>query len=486
MSKKISFLDRTFWITETEDNPKHVASLQILQKPADAPSDYVPRLFKELHAHSNAKPPFNCAVRRFLGFPLKLVPVAHLDMDYHVQMHVVEDINDRQALHKFVAELHQTWLERDKPLWQYHLISDDKSEQFAIYVKVHHMYGDGATLIRWFQAGYTESVKTDEFIPVWVADRSPRSKVKVSVVKQVGLGLWDLFITLKDLVWIIFRLILKLLRINSNYMPLPFSGTKTVLTGQVKKGRVVSTLDIDFARIKALSHRVRASANEVMLCVFDIGVHRFLKDYGHTFKRALHTNMPINLRKPGETTAGNRIAIVPVQLAHGENDPYLRLRQIIENHRVVKRAARVSHPMAFSYYTILIQSYSMLFELLHLSDWVKPIANILVSNLPGPPNTLYFKDSKLLASYPISAMTPGGGVNITMVSYAGKANIGLVCCNKNIPSLEIMSQYFLEAFAMLEGCIDDPSLNIDDIGEQIVEEYSSIVDEHDIEQTVEK
>ncbi|MEP7766362.1 wax ester/triacylglycerol synthase domain-containing protein, partial [Sanguibacter sp. 26GB23] len=77
----------------------------------------------------------------------------------HVQMHVVEDINDRQALHKFVAELHQTWLERDKPLWQYHLISDDKSKQFAIYVKVHHMYGDGATLIRWFQAGYTESVK---------------------------------------------------------------------------------------------------------------------------------------------------------------------------------------------------------------------------------------------------------------------------------------------------------------------------------------
>lgn len=485
MSKKITFLDKTFWITETEDNPKHVASLQILQKPANASSDYVTRLFSELHSNSQAKAPFNCRVHRFLGFPLKLVPVAQLDMDYHVQMHVIEDINSRQALHSFVAKLHQTWLERDRPLWQYHLISDNKNEQFAIYVKVHHMYGDGATLIRWFQAGYTETIKTDEFIPVWAAVRKPRKRANVNIIKQVLVDLWELFVTLKDLLWIIFRLILKLLRINANYMPLPFSGTKTILTGQVKKGRVVTTLDIEFERIKALSHRARASANEVMLCVFDIGVHRFLKDYGQTFERALYTNMPINLRKPGETTAGNRIAIVPVKLAHGEKDPYLRLRQIIENHRIVKRAARVAHPMAFSYYTILIQSYSMLFELLHLSDWVKPIANILVSNLPGPAKTLYFKDSQLLANYPISTMTPGGGVNITMVSYAGKANIGLVCCDNNIPSLDMMGQYFLEAFTMLEACIDDPSLSIDDIGEQITEEYSSVIDEQDIGQIVE-
>jgi hypothetical protein len=49
----------------------------------------------------------------------------------------------------------------------------------------------------------------------------------------------------------------------------------------------------------------------------------------------LFTNMPINLRKPGEKTTGNKIAIVPVQLAHGETDPYLRLRQIVVNHRIV-------------------------------------------------------------------------------------------------------------------------------------------------------
>jgi predicted transcriptional regulator YheO len=115
--------------------------------------------------------------------------------------------------------------------------------------------------------------------------------------------------------------------------------------------------------------------------------------------------------------------------------------------------------------------------MLGLSNWVKPIANILVSNMPGPSEIMYFKDSQLLATYPISTITPGGGVNITMVTYNGQANIGLVCCNNNIDSLEPLAQYCLEAFDMLEKCIDDPSLNIDDIGEKMNEEYTSIVDD---------
>ncbi|MFT5276674.1 MAG: diacylglycerol O-acyltransferase [Glaciecola sp.] len=467
MTKKISFLDKTFWITESEANPKHVAGLQLLEMPEDAPPDYVEQLFAELQSFKKATPPFNCTVSTFLAYPMKLTPVDQLNMDYHVQMHVLDDINNKPDLHKFVAKLHETWLDRDKPLWQYHLIKDKANKGFAIYVKVHHMCGDGASLIRMFQKGYSEQKNSENFVPVWAADLILRDPKKVNIFKQTINGLWDVILTLKDIIWIWLRLLVKLLRINQVYMPIPFSGTKTMLTGQVKKGRVVSTLDIDFIRVKTLSKRLRASANEIMLCAIDIGVHRFLKDYDHTFEKPLYTNMPINLRKPGETTAGNKIAIVPVELAYGEKDPYLRLRQIIENHRVVKRAAKVSHPAAFSYYTLLIQAFSTLFEVLHLSEWVRPIANILISNMPGPPNTLYFKDAKLLATYPISAMTPGGGVNITMVTYNGIAQIGLVCCNSKITSLEPMAQYFQEAFDMLEGCVDDPSFNVDDIGEKV-------------------
>lgn len=477
MTKKITFLDKTFWITESEDNPKHVASLQLLEMPDDAPDDYVDKLCEEVRQFDQATSPFNGKVKSFLGFPTSLKAVDKLDMNYHIQIHEIDSLDDRESLHKLIATLHETWLDRDKPLWQNHFIKDKNSKQFAIYAKVHHMYGDGATLIRWFQAGYLPEKTTDTFVPVWAAERKKRRKAKSNLFKSVFVGLFEFAMVLFDMLYIFLRLFMKLTRINPTYMPIPFSGTKTLLTGQVKKGRVVSTVDLDFSRVKTLSKRARASANEILLCCFDIGVHRFLKDFGHSFDKALYTNMPINLRKPGEQTAGNKIAIVPVRLAHGKNDPYVRLRQIIENHRIVKRAAKRSRPAAFSYYTLLIQSYALIFEMLRISDWVRPIANILISNVPGPSDQRYLKDSKLLACYPISTMTPGGGVNITLITYAGTANVGIVCCDKNVKSLEPLSKYFTEAFDMLEKCIDDPSLNIDDIGEKVREDNLSIVED---------
>jgi hypothetical protein len=68
-------------------------------------------------------------------------------------------------------------------------------------------------------------------------------------------------------------------------------------------------------------------------------------------------------------------------------------------------------------------------------------------------------------------------VNITLITYAGVANVGLVCCDKNVKSLEPLSQYFVEAFDMLEKCIDDDSLNIDDIGERVHDDNLSIVED---------
>lgn len=466
MGKNLSFLDKSFWITESDDNPKHVACVQLLEMPTDAdPKNYVVNLHSEFRQFTRATSPFNCSVNTFLGYPTGFKPAKTINVEYHVQLHRVDDITDRQALDELVAQIHDQRLDQDKPLWQYHFLYDGKSNTYGIYAKVHHMYGDGATLVRWFQAGYLDKPNKDTFTPVWSLKRLRRKKrVPSSLSKRLGEWL-NTARAAVDLCVIVLRLVLKLVRINVHYMPIPFSGTKTVLTGQVKSGRAVTTMDIDFKRVKRLARRTRSTANEVLLCAFDIGVHRLLQDHGQVFKKALYTNMPINLRKPGEKTTGNKIAIVPVQLAHGEQDPYLRLRQIIVNHRIVKYAAQHARPAAFSSYTIVIQSFALAFEWMRLSNIVKPIANILVSNVPGPSQARYLKDSKLLACYPVSTMTPGGGVNITLMTYNGVANIGMVCCNKEISTLRPLADYIAEAFDMLEKSVDDPSLNIEDIGE---------------------
>jgi hypothetical protein len=81
----------------------------------------------------------------------------------------------------------------------------------------------------------------------------------------------------------------------------------------------------------------------------------------------------------------------------------------------------------------------------------------------------------MLGIYPMSTMTPGGGVNITLLSYNGLANIGFVCCSDKIDSLEPMAAYCNEAFDMLERSVQDYSVNIKDIGE---EEWDQVVHQH--------
>ena len=464
MAKSLSILDRAFWLTENKNSPKHVACLQLLTKPDNAEEDYCTNLVQELKQHKEAFFPFDSRVISFMRIAIGFKKVKELDLDYHVQYHKMDDIADKTSLHAYAAKLHEPMLDRDKPLWQIHVIEGQAGNEYAIFFTIHHVYGDGASLVKWFQESY-QTAPDEEFKPAWAIERKSRPRKKKNAFMSLMVDLWHLVVTVFDIAIIWLRLLLKLLRIYPVYMPLPFSGTKTVLTGQVTSGRAVATTSIEFQPMKDLSTRMRASFNEVLLCCIDIGIHKFLKDHGQQFDKPLITQMPINMRKPNDPVGGNKIAIVPVQLAYGKKDPYLRLRQIIENHRIVKGVAKRVYPAAFSYYTILIQGMALLFESLRITDLFRPIGNILISNVPGPKETMYFKDSRLDGLYPISTLTPGGGVNITILTYKDKADIGLVCCNKDIKALEPLADYFQEAFELLSECVDNPNLTTDDLGE---------------------
>jgi len=477
MAKSLSILDRAFWLTETKRNPKHVACLQFLTKPENAAPNYCTELVTELKQHKKAYFPFDSRVISVMRIAIGFKKMKEMDMDYHVQYHKIDNITDRTALHACAAKLHEPKLDRSKPLWQIHVIEGQVGNEYAIFFTIHHVYGDGASLVKWFQESYQTS-PDEEFIPAWSIERKSKKRIKKNAFVSFLIDVWHLVVTVFDIAVIFLRLILKLLRIYPVYMPLPFSGTKTVLTGQVTSGRAVATTSIDFKAMKNLSLRMRASFNEVLLCCIDIAIHKFLKDHGQQFDKPLITQMPINMRKPTDPVGGNKIAIVPVQLAYGKKDPYLRLRQIIENHRIVKGVAKRVYPAAFSYYTILIQGMALLLESLKITDVFRPLGNILISNVPGPKETMYFKDSRLDGLYPISTLTPGGGVNITILTYQDKADIGLVCCNKDIKSLEPLAEYFQEAFELLSQCIDNPALTIDDLGEMAKTPHKSVLDDH--------
>jgi hypothetical protein len=61
--------------------------------------------------------------------------------------------------------------------------------------------------------------------------------------------------------------------------------------------------------------------------------------------------------------------------------------------------------------------------------------NLVISNVPGPRQPLYAAGARLLHYYPVSTIVDGQGLNITVQSYLGTLDFGLVSCRELVPDL---------------------------------------------------
>ena len=78
-----------------------------------------------------------------------------------------------------------------------------------------------------------------------------------------------------------------------------------------------------------------------------------------------------------------------------------------------------------------------------------PPFNLCISNVPGPNVPVYLGGAKLLAHYPVSVLTDGQGLNITLVGYLGQLHFGLVACRELIPDLDALTGYLVDELDLL-------------------------------------
>ena len=86
-----------------------------------------------------------------------------------------------------------------------------------------------------------------------------------------------------------------------------------------------------------------------------------------------------------------------------------------------------------------------------LGQLVPPTYNVIISNVPGPSEPLYFRGHKLESDYPVSIPVHGSALNITCLSYAGTLNFGFIGCRDNAPHLQHLAVYSGEAVSELEA-----------------------------------
>jgi diacylglycerol O-acyltransferase / wax synthase len=458
--RALSLLDLGFFIAETEASPKHVAGLLIFKRPAGSASNFVNRLYREYLEFPEVKPPFN----RVINFSLTAMPhwkdADKVDLSKHVFFHrLPAGQNDRQALFDFIAKLHEPMLDRTRPLWELHVIDGVAGARFALYQKMHHAYADGVTMSRWTAQGLSNSARDMQLKPIWTVEHSAygarREKRNVELLQsawkqaagasQRALGIGRLGA----------MLLLEGVKLTKNAIALPFVSTaRTPLTGQVSAGRQFTSTTVSMARVDAIRKRTRSTLNHVALTCLDGALRRYLSDLGVELRRPITIQMPVNLRREGEKTAGNKIGIIQVELSSPTDDPYVRLRNIGFSLRNVRTMIDSVVPEAIESYTVITGLVAQIAEMLKLSNSLPPMGNTLVSNVPGPKERLYLKGAVLEEMHPVSTLPPSNLLNITLFSYAGQLFFCLIATDE-LPELPLLAGYVETAFAELEEAVRD-------------------------------
>lgn len=460
MAKKIPPMDLMFYMMETAESPKHVGAIQVFQLPDKAPRNYLTKLVKELKTVS-VEAPFNNRPH----FPRTGMPEwrqdKELDIDYHVRHSALPSPGTSAQLMTVVGRLHGGVLDRHRPGWIFQIIEGLEGSRFAIYTKIHHAYIDGMSGVKRMYGSLSASPAEKNFVPAWNWKTAARSKSKKSVSKRVGAtgrAALDQAKAVTELYGSFAKMGMHMLKLRESKAQVPFTAPRTLMNEPVRSDtRSVAVCTLPLDRIREIGAQKGGKVNDVVLTLVDAALQDYLRKRGEKSGEPLVALCPMSLREEGDHTANTQVATVHVGLGKPKANIGDRLQQVIESSSAAKQEARAMSRSALMEFVLILAGSMELLMRSGLDQTVSPSYNVLVSNVPGPgDDAMYMAGSQLLASYPISTLTPGVNLNATVLSHGNSLDFGLLADKHAMPDLDSVVESIERYFAELERLLLKP------------------------------
>jgi WS/DGAT/MGAT family acyltransferase len=218
--------------------------------------------------------------------------------------------------------------------------------------------------------------------------------------------------------------------------------------------RRLALRSVDLDSVKAVKNAFGASVNDVVMAMCAGALRRWLADRGALPDLPLIAMIPVSVRDPASKAAmGNKVSAMLAALPTNVDDAAERVAVVHAATKIAKaRQAAIPQGLVdqvsdFSPPALTARAARVVFAtgLLHRL----PPFNLCISNVPGPNIPVYLCGAKLLAHYPVSVITDGQGLNITLVGYLGRLHFGLVSCRELVPDLEVLADYLVAELAAL-------------------------------------
>jgi diacylglycerol O-acyltransferase / wax synthase len=452
MSKPIPPLDLSWFLTESTSSPKHVGAVMVYEVPADragTAAEIVASYRKQAPT-----PPFNYVPKLVgAGGPV-FVEAAEFDPAYHVQHLVLPAGATYESFLALVTDLHEPVLDRDRPLFRMWVIEGLPGNRFAVYFKVHHAVIDGASgaqrLFGSLRPTADRKINPPPFA-LEVAPRKPRlSKGLVEKLEALGTTTARQTLALKDVYLGAIRQGLGALLGAGKGGSVPFEAQRTPMNEQLGMARTFATMSLPLSEMKEVGRAFGATLNDVAATIVDEGVHRYLREAGQPFDDRLVGMCPISLRDEGDTDASTKASAMFVRLGRPDIPVAERIGEIVEAIARGKSELKGMSRDAAMLYAIAALGLAELFYATRLKHVTRPLANLVLSNVPGAPETMYLDGAKLTGSFPISALGMGVGLNVTLSSYADTMDFGFVGNRRALKDMSALARHTHDAYEELK------------------------------------
>ncbi|UGT52528.1 WS/DGAT/MGAT family O-acyltransferase [Nocardia asteroides] len=441
----IAPLDALFLLAESREHPMHVGSLQLFEPPEDAGPNYLREFRDTLLADQTCRPTFRKRPATWLGAPqLAWTQDAAVDLDYHVKRSALPAPGRMGQLLDHASTLHSALLDRHRPLWELHFVEGLADGRFALYSKMHHALIDGVSAQRLLRRTLTTEPSSAP-MPPWNLPRKERARAPR---KERGGLLGGLTAASSSTAALMKATRTGLLQ---QQLTLPFEAPRTLFNVPIGGARTCAVRSWSMDRIKQVKKATGTTVNDVVLAMSAGALRGYLLERDALPDKPMIALVPMSLREADDTdTQGVKIAALLCNLGTDIADPLARLQTVSESTRRNKEVYRSLTPAQTLAVAGLMLSPMAAMLLPGFASMGTPPFNIVISNVPGARESLYWNGSRLDASYPLSIPLDGQAVNITLTSNGDNLDFGLVGCRRTLPDLHRLLDHLEDSLTALE------------------------------------
>ena len=366
----------------------------------------------------------------------------NFDIRSHVSHIALPEPGDKATLQQLISDLMRSNLDQSKPLWRVYLIdnvsSDTAANGCALFARFHHAIADGIALIQVMLSLADETAtpspeptidhETPErrsgFVDAAGGSRITRpARLAARLLRTANRGLnqpQELVSAVRSLGFLSAASAATLTRL----LILPAERASSLRGPLCTTKRVVWSAAVDLAQVKRIGRTSGATVNDVLIAALAgaLRAHLLSTDGGDTLED-IRTMVPVNLRPPdAPLTLGNQFGLVYLSLPVSLDDPLERLREVKRRMDILKRSPEAA--VAFQLLSVLGMlpgEFSAMAATIFAGK-----ATAVLTNVPGPRRPLYVagcRVKRLLFWVPQSGDI---GLGISIISYAGEVNLGLI------------------------------------------------------------